>query len=72
MIGNEVKNVKVIGRREMNMDSNMKDFFNKIDGSYDVKYEQFTKPYFNDAQDFFQKFILTFERLLNAFIRRLF
>ena len=51
MIGNDVKDVKMIGRREMNMHPNMKDVLDEID--IDDKY--FTKPYFNDAQDFFQK-----------------
>ena len=31
MTGNEVKDLKMIGRREMNMDPKMKDFFREID-----------------------------------------
>ena len=60
MTGNEVKTVKMIGRREMNMDSKMKDFFREIDVKYSLYSPQFRKPYFNDAQDFFQKCIFTF------------
>ena len=51
MIGSDIKDVKMIGRREMNMDPYMKDFLDEVD--VDDRY--FTKPYFNDAQDNFQK-----------------
>ena len=51
MIGSDVKDVKMIGRRAMNMDPYMKDFLDEVD--VDDRY--FTKPYFNDAQDNFQK-----------------
>ena len=44
MVGNNVESVKLIGRREMNMDANMKTLF--ID---DYRY----KPYFNDAKELF-------------------
>ena len=51
MIENNVENVKVIGRREMNMDSNMKGlFYDKIDWQSN-KYRY--KPYFNDAKELF-------------------
>ena len=51
MFGSDVKDVKMIGRREMNMDPYMKDFLEDVD--VDDRY--FTKPYFNDVQDNFQK-----------------
>ena len=46
IVENNVENVKVIGRREMNMDSNMKRLFYETD---DYRY----KPYFNDAKELF-------------------
>ena len=54
MIENNVENVKVIGRREMNMDSNMKEIFYDaiqipIYGSNKYRYT----PYFNDAKELF-------------------
>ena len=44
MVDKSVKNVKFIGKREMNMNEKMKTLF------YD-KYRY--KPYFNDAKDLF-------------------
>ena len=41
-----VKNVKFIGRREMNMDENIKTLFDESD------YRRY-KPYFNDAKELF-------------------
>ena len=46
MIGNKVENVKLIGRREMNMDANMKKLFYESDRN---RY----RPYFNDAKELF-------------------
>ena len=46
-----VENVKFIGRREMNMNGNMKGIF------YESDYRNYTgwryKPYFNDAKELF-------------------
>ena len=42
-----VENVKLIGRREMNMDGNMKRLFYESD-----RYRY--KPYFNDAKELFR------------------
>ena len=47
MVDNIVENFKVIGRREMNMDPNMKNLF------YESDYREFYKPYFNDAKELF-------------------
>ena len=44
MVDNNVESVKSIGRREMNMDANMKTFFYENDGN---RY----RPYFNDAKE---------------------
>ena len=46
MVGNNVENVKFIGRRDMNMDANMKAFFDESDDYY--------YPYFNDAEELFR------------------
>ena len=46
MVDNIVENVKLIGRREMNMNEEMKKLFYEID---EYRY----KPYFNDAKDLF-------------------
>ena len=47
-----VENVKLIGRREMNMNGNMKGIF------YESDYRSITgwryKPYFNDAKELFE------------------
>ena len=49
MVDNIVENFKVIGRREMNMDENMKRLFYERDRLYNRRY----KPYFNDAKELF-------------------
>ena len=49
MVGTIVENVKFIGRREMNMDGNMKRLFYESDFVYGYRY----KPYFNDAKELF-------------------
>ena len=46
MVDAIVENVKFIGRREMNMDGNMKRMF------YESDYPPY-KPYFNDAKELF-------------------
>jgi len=46
MVDAIAENVKVIGRREMNMDWNMKRLFYESD-------EDRYKPYFNDAKELF-------------------
>ena len=46
MIDNNVTKIKFIGRREMNMDENMKTLF------YEEDYSRY-KPYFNDAKELF-------------------
>ena len=46
MVDNNVVNVKVIGRREMNMDENLKTMF------YQQEWVRY-KPYFNDAKELF-------------------
>ena len=47
IVDNNVESVKVIGRREMNMDSNMKTLFYESDRN---RY----RPYFNDAKEMFR------------------
>ena len=44
MTGYNVENVKLIGRRDINMDANMKRLFDESDEYYDY-------PYFNDAKE---------------------
>ena len=44
MIGYNVENVKLIGRRDINMNANMKRLFDESD-------EYYYYPYFNDAQE---------------------
>ena len=46
MVNHKVENVKFIGRREINMDANMRKLFND-------DYERY-KPYFNDAKELFR------------------
>ena len=46
MVNNSVESVKLIGRREMNMDVNMKALF------YESDYYRY-RPYFNDAKELF-------------------
>ena len=46
MVDNNVENLKFIGRRDINMDANMKaEFYNSDKFRY--------KPYFNDAKELF-------------------
>ena len=45
-VGNNVKSVKFIGRRDMNMDTNLKAIFDETDSHYYY-------PYFNDAKELF-------------------
>ena len=47
MVDNNVESVKIIGRREMNMDANMKKLFYESD-------EHRYRPYFNDAKELFK------------------
>ena len=47
MVDNNIEAVKVIGRREMNMDGNMKTLFSESDN-----WKRY-KPYFNDAKELF-------------------
>ena len=44
MVDNNVESVKLIGRRDMNMDANMKTLFYESD-------EYRHRPYFNDAKE---------------------
>ena len=45
--GNNVESVKFIGRRDMNMDANLRKIFNETD-------EYYFYPYFNDAKELFR------------------
>ena len=47
MVNNHVENMKIIGRREMNMDENLKTMF------YQQEWVRY-KPYFNDAKELFR------------------
>ena len=47
MVDNNVESVKLIGRRDMNMNANMKTLFYESD-----KYR--FRPYFNDAKEMFK------------------
>ena len=47
MVDNNVESVRLIGRREMNMDANMKRLFYESD-AYRLR------PYFNDAKELFK------------------
>ena len=53
MVGNNVENIKFIGRRELNMDENMKRLFYESDYRYNDNEYRY-KPYFNDAKELFQ------------------
>ena len=44
LVGNNVERVKLIGRRDMNMDENLRKIFNETD-------EYYFYPYFNDAKE---------------------
>ena len=46
-VGNNVESLKFIGRRDMNMDANLKKIFNETDKYYFY-------PYFNDAKELFR------------------
>ena len=46
-VGNNVESVKFIGRRDMNMDANLRKIFNETD-------EYYFYPYFNDAKGLFR------------------
>ena len=52
MVNNHVENMKIIGRREMNMDENLKTMF------YQQEWVRY-KPYFNDAKELFRILFLT-------------
>ena len=52
MIDANVENFKVIGRREMNMDGNMKRLFYESDYRSYIGWRH--KPYFNDAKELFR------------------
>ena len=47
MVGGNVRNVKLVGRREMDMGANIKTLFDNSD-------EYYYKPYFNDAKELFK------------------
>ena len=44
-VGNNVESVKFIGRRDMNMDANLRKIFNETDVNVRLY------PYFNDAKE---------------------
>ena len=46
MVSNNVESVKLIGRRDINMDANIKTIYDESDNYY--------QPYFNDAKELFQ------------------
>ena len=46
MVDSSVESVKFIGRRDINMDANMKALFDESD-------EYYYRPYFNDAKELF-------------------
>ena len=48
LVGKNVESVKVIGKRDINMDANLKNIFKKYDEAYKVY------PYFNDAKEMFR------------------
>ena len=48
MVDGNVDNAKSIGRREMNMDANMKKLFYESD-----RFRPRYRPYFNDAKELF-------------------
>ena len=48
LVGKNVESVKFIGKRDINMDANLKNIFEKYDGAYKVY------PYFNDAKELFR------------------
>ena len=52
LVGKNVERVKFIGKRDINMDANLRNIFKK----YDEMYIQYGKvyPYFNDAKALFR------------------
>ena len=46
IVGNNVESVKLIGRRDINMDANIKKIYDESDEYY--------YPYFNDAKELFK------------------
>ena len=46
-VDNNVENLKFIGRRDMNMDANLKKVYDKTD-------EFYYHPYYNDAKELFR------------------
>ena len=53
MMGNNVESVKIVGTRDMNMDSKTKTIFDEIDYTNQNFLNKFTMPYFNDVQEHF-------------------
>ena len=58
MVGNKVESVKIIGRRDMKMDTNMRALFDEMDyiPISDSLMQGVIKPYFNDAKELFRIF----------------
>ena len=55
MVNNDVNSVKFIGRRDMNMDANLKALFDEDDHSkYNERVGSKYYPYFNDAKELFR------------------
>ena len=51
-VGNNVESVKFIGRRDMNMDTNLRKIFNETDELMATTAGKFNHwPYFNDAKE---------------------
>ena len=48
LVGKNVESVKFIGKRDINMDANLKNMFQKYEEMYKVY------PYFNDAKELFR------------------
>ena len=53
MVGNNVESVKFIGRRDINMDTNMRALFMQNDLFGWNNHRAVYKPYFNDAKELF-------------------
>ena len=53
IIDDNVESVKIIGTRDMSMDSKTKTIFDEIDYTNQNFLNKFTKPYFNDVQENF-------------------
>ena len=64
MVDYNVESVKFIGRRDMDMDTNIKTLFDESDENwnhdvhYDPVYGDYYKPYFNDAKELFKIWFL--------------